>query len=157
MNRKLLLLLQSVTYDNRGCARSSAPLTIHYTTEQMAKDALALLDHLKWNQFHVVGVSMGGMIALELGLLASNRVLSLSLLATHAGGIEGRAPLIGVQQILRSLSLRDERAIVENVMQMLYSRKTLTNPEQSQVKFIDIYHRLTLLFFLQLDSFQLSH
>jgi pimeloyl-ACP methyl ester carboxylesterase len=60
----------------------------------MALDALELLDKcLHWDTFHVVGLSMGGMIALELSLLTLHRLLSLSLLVTHAGGLTSIAPV----------------------------------------------------------------
>ena len=129
----LLLVYQCVTYDNRGCGRSSSPLTIHYSTSQMAKDALALINHLKWSNYHVVGISMGGMISIELALLAPERILSLSLLATHAGGLVGQAPLIGVYHILRPIVVRDEEQVVQNSLAMLYGAKTLADTTKRQV------------------------
>lgn len=129
---------QCVTYDNRGCGQSSAPWTLNYSTNQMAKDALALVDHLKWSKFHVVGISMGGMIAVEFALMASDRILSLSLIATHAGGFAGRAPFVGVLHILRSFVLRDEETLIQNAMTMLYSAKTLADTAKRQI-FYD-YH-----------------
>ncbi|KAF1778258.1 Alpha/Beta hydrolase fold [Phytophthora cactorum] len=51
----------------------------------MAEDMLALLDHIGWEQAHVVGYSMGGMISLELAHMAPGRVKSLSLLCTTRG------------------------------------------------------------------------
>jgi pimeloyl-ACP methyl ester carboxylesterase len=112
----------------------------------MAKDALALIDHLQWNQCHVVGVSMGGMIALEFALLASNKVLSLTLLATHAGGLAGRAPFVGVHHILRSIVIRDEDLIIENALAMLYSKKTLADPEKRKVRKRFILNEINLQF-----------
>lgn len=48
--------------------RSDKPI-MRYSTSEMAKDILEVLDHLGWTserQLHVLGVSMGGMIALEI-------------------------------------------------------------------------------------------
>ncbi len=122
-----------MSYDNRGCGRSSPPLTFEYSTVQMAKDALELIDHLRWPQCHVVGISMGGMIALEFALLARGRILSLTLMATHAGGLIGQAPLIGLRHILRSLTIRDQNELVNNSLDSLYSQKTLSDPKKRQV------------------------
>ncbi|CAF4911451.1 unnamed protein product [Rotaria sp. Silwood1] len=101
----------------------------------MAKDALELIDHLGWSQCHVVGISMGGMIALEFALLANRRILSLTLMATHAGGLIGQAPLIGMYHIIRSFMIRDDDELVKNALDMLYGRKTLNDPDKRQNHF----------------------
>ncbi|CAF1319492.1 unnamed protein product, partial [Didymodactylos carnosus] len=129
---------QAVSYDNRGCARSSTPFTLEYTTQQMAKDALYLINHLEWKQCHVIGVSMGGMISLEFAILAPEKILSLSLVATHAGGISGRAPFVGIRHILTSLSTKNEKIQLENAMLMLYGKRTLSDPDKH--KLIYDYH-----------------
>ncbi|CAF2032395.1 unnamed protein product [Rotaria magnacalcarata] len=121
---------QCASFDNRGFSRSSSPLTLHYSTTQMAKDTIALIDHLQWHQCHVVGISMGGMIALELALLAPARILSLTLLATHAGGLAGRAPFAGIRHMIRSILLSDEDSLIENAMAMLYGTRALGDPEK---------------------------
>lgn len=99
----------------------------------MAKDALALIDHLQWKQCHVVGVSMGGMISLELAVMAPERILSLTLLVTHAGGLSGRAPFLGVRHILQSLTTQDEKKLIDNALNMLYAQKTLSDAKKRQV------------------------
>ena len=58
-----------------------------YSLDDMADDALALLDALGLASAHVFGVSMGGMIAQLMALKAPSRVRSLSLLMTTPGGI----------------------------------------------------------------------
>ncbi|CZT17011.1 related to alpha/beta hydrolase [Ramularia collo-cygni] len=70
--------------DNRGMGQSDKPL-LRYTTSEMAKDIIELLDHLDWKEkrdLHIVGISMGGMIAQELALLIPERICSLNLIST---------------------------------------------------------------------------
>jgi 3-oxoadipate enol-lactonase len=74
---------RTVTLDNRGMGRSSlteGPTT----TRQMADDAVVVLDALGIDRAHVLGWSMGGMIAQELALAHSDRVDRLILLASVA-------------------------------------------------------------------------
>ncbi|KAI9672685.1 MAG: hypothetical protein M1831_000120 [Alyxoria varia] len=72
--------------DNRGIGESDKPL-MRYSTSEMAKDMLELLDHVGWTQnrsVHVAGISMGGMIAQELSLMIPERIGSLVLTSTAA-------------------------------------------------------------------------
>ncbi|GMN44378.1 hypothetical protein TIFTF001_013574 [Ficus carica] len=76
-------------FDNRGMGRSSVPTKkSEYTTRIMAKDAIALLDHLGWAKAHVFGHSMGAMIASKVAAMVPERVLSLALLNVTGGGFE---------------------------------------------------------------------
>ncbi len=55
-------------WDNRGMGKSEKPI-VRYSTSELAKDALELIDFVEWKskrELHVIGVSMGGMIAQEL-------------------------------------------------------------------------------------------
>ncbi|XP_049935576.1 uncharacterized protein LOC116260768 isoform X2 [Nymphaea colorata] len=81
--------IEVCSFDNRGMGRSCVPKDkSDYTTTIMAKDALALMDHLGWKKAHVFGHSMGGMIASKLASIAPERVLSLALLNVTGGGFE---------------------------------------------------------------------
>jgi 3-oxoadipate enol-lactonase len=74
-----------VLYDHRGVGRS-APYETPFQIADLASDALALLDALEIERAHLLGISMGGMIAQELALSAPERVLTLTLGATYCGG-----------------------------------------------------------------------
>lgn len=82
---------RTITFDNRGAGRSSKPPG-PYTMMELARDAAGILDHLDIPSASVMGLSMGGMIAQELALLAPERVRALVLGCTHCGGSEKIAP-----------------------------------------------------------------
>ncbi|MBX3276298.1 MAG: alpha/beta fold hydrolase [Sandaracinaceae bacterium] len=78
-----------VTFDNRGIG--GTPLVGALSIERMAGDARALMDALGIERAHVVGHSMGGVIAQALALAAPTRVASLALLCTVARGKDATA------------------------------------------------------------------
>jgi pimeloyl-ACP methyl ester carboxylesterase len=77
-----------VAHDQRGLGRTAVPPG-PYSMADYAADALGLLDHLGWAEAAVVGISFGGMVALELAVTAPERVARLALACTSAGGAGG--------------------------------------------------------------------
>lgn len=77
-----------VVFDNRGMGLSG-PAQMPFAIADMADDTAALLDALEIARAHVVGISMGGMIAQELALAHPERIRTLTLGATYCGGPEG--------------------------------------------------------------------
>ena len=75
--------LRVITFDNRGVGRSSCPPGPYSSTE-MAADTKALADALGLSGFHLVGVSMGGLIAQEYALSFPDDLRSVVLANTYA-------------------------------------------------------------------------
>ena len=93
-----------IRFDNRDVGKSTwltteptmivsqdgiANAEVSYNLEDMAEDAVALLDHLGIDKAHIVGASMGGMITQVIGLDHSERALSLTpIMSTPGAGLE---------------------------------------------------------------------
>jgi 3-oxoadipate enol-lactonase len=114
--------LEVITFDNRGVGRSRA-LFHAYCTSTMADDAVSVLDAAGVDRVHVYGISLGGMVAQQLALRHPERVLSIVLGATHAGGPYARRPEADVLAFLRRrLWMRHETAAWSSV-QFNYSER----------------------------------
>ena len=88
-----------ITFDNRGTGKSThAPGP--YTLRSMARDAIAVLDEVDVDRAHVLGISMGGMIAQQIAISHRDRVDRLVLISTHGGGPRVVAPSREVMALL---------------------------------------------------------
>jgi len=92
-----------VLFDNRGSGRSDKP-DIEYSIPMLADDAANLLDALGVTRAHILGASMGGMIAQEFALRHPDKTANLILCCTASGGEHMVPP---EQEVIQTLARVD--------------------------------------------------
>jgi pimeloyl-ACP methyl ester carboxylesterase len=128
---------QVVVFDNRGTGGSGVPPG-PYTTAQMADDAAALLEHLGIARAHVLGVSLGGMIAQEVALRHPDRVGGLVLGCTGPGGTLSIRPSPEAMAAFLGAGEGDTREEMRRMMPYLYTDAYMhERPEEIE----DFIHR----------------
>lgn len=97
-----------VRYDYRGTGMSDWvkdwDCKHSYSLSDMAKDAVAVLDALKVEQAHVVGLSLGGMVAQEIAIHDPERVSSLTLMATSGHPADPQLPSLSSRHFITSIA-----------------------------------------------------
>ena len=102
--------VEIVTYDHRGVG-TSTPQDQPFAITQLADDAAGLLDALEWERAHVVGISMGGMVAQELALRHPQRIRTLTLGCTYPGGADAQLADPALIQELAGALLSGDREL----------------------------------------------
>ncbi len=110
---------ECLCFDNRGFGESQ-PRGVSLSVEQMADDVTALMDARGWQSAHLVGHSLGGLIALQFALTYRARVRSLALLCTFASGkiptrLNAQIAWIGIRTRVGTRRMR-RNAFLELVM-----------------------------------------
>ena len=129
-----------VRFDNRDCGLSGRapgkkranlllamaasalglPVRTPYTLEDMAGDALGLMDRLGIERAHIVGVSMGGMIAQVLAARFPGRVLSLTSIMSSSGNRRVSRPSKQARKVLlsRPADPKDPESVIDYMVEM---------------------------------------
>lgn len=113
-----------ITFDNRGIARSSDPGG-RLTIPDMAEDTMGLMDALGIDQAHVLGVSMGGMIAQEMAVRHPPRIKGLVLVVTHCGGTHQVAAEPALRQKLLHMVTDGSLEARANAIDAFFARRTI--------------------------------
>jgi pimeloyl-ACP methyl ester carboxylesterase len=135
-----------IRYDNRDVGRSTKldaaevdflptflaaqqgePVEVPYLLSDMAADAVALLDALGIDSAHVVGASMGGMIAQAIAIEHPTRVRTLTSVMSTTGEREVGQPTAEAMQVLLSPAPEGREAVIEAG---LVSRQLIGSPDQ---------------------------
>ncbi len=110
-----------IRYDNRDTGRSTTypPGQPGYSLDDLADDAVAILDEYGIDRAHVVGMSLGGMIAQILALNSPHRISSLSLMMSSVLGPEDPDlppiddKILAYHRSAEALNWTDQPAVVE--------------------------------------------
>jgi pimeloyl-ACP methyl ester carboxylesterase len=118
-----------ISFDNRGTGRSTAPRGL-FSIPDLADDAGAVLHAIGVERSGVFGISLGGMIAIELALRHPARVRSLALGASYAGWLASVKPPLGtIWHFLLGAVFESPRS-AERLPQMLVSPSYLSRARE---------------------------
>ena len=123
---------RAIVFDNRGTGNSS-PVRSRLSMRGLAHDARAVLDDAGVESAHVIGASMGGMIAQHLALEDRGSVRSLTLACTTPGGRSGLPPW----RLMTTAALRPilgSKRTFPLVAPALYARDTLEGAARARVQ-----------------------
>jgi 3-oxoadipate enol-lactonase len=110
--------------DHRGHGDSEGPAdTESYTILQMADDVEALVDHVGFGRYHLVGHSMGGGVAQEIALRSSERLISLTLFGTGADFRIGSVPAV-----VAWMEARNKMAVEQGMAAVAAMAQTFPDP-----------------------------
>jgi pimeloyl-ACP methyl ester carboxylesterase len=87
-----------------------------YTLSDLAADAVGLLDHLGISRAHVVGASMGGMVAQTIAIEHPDRVLSLCSIMSNTGSRWSGQPKLATYRVLLGVPPKEREAFIEHVL-----------------------------------------
>lgn len=130
----------SLVFDNRGMGLSDKP-TCRYSTSEMAKDIVDLLGQIGWltaqkestssppRDLHIIGVSMGGMIAQELALLIPQSTASLILVSTFSRMVRTVPFVENLRQRINMFVPRDVDTQLREIGERLFSDEFLALPD----------------------------
>jgi pimeloyl-ACP methyl ester carboxylesterase len=123
-----------IRFDNRDVGRSSAMRDVPvptlrqlalrskkaagYTLSDMAGDAVGLLDQLGIGRAHVVGASMGGMIAQTIAIEHPDRVLSLCSIMSNTGARWSGQPKLATYRVLLGTPPKDRDKFIDHVLKV---------------------------------------
>ena len=120
---------RTIAMDVRGSARSSKPAG-PYSVKQFAADAKALLDELRAAPAHIIGLSMGGMIAFQMAVDSPDSVRTLTIVNSGPEMIlrtsEQKAAIEGRYAIVRTQGMR--------AMAKLIATPLFPKPEQAALR-----------------------
>lgn len=131
-----------IRYDSRDVGLSSANEE-EYTLDDLAKDALAVLDAYHVNEAHLIGHSMGGYVVQQIAATEPEKVLSITLISS---GPLAETPLIKVPHS------EEEKWTLHETWRALMSNRPTQDFEESLEGFMRVWRRLNGSYPLDVES-----
>jgi pimeloyl-ACP methyl ester carboxylesterase len=128
--------LRLIVFDNRGVGLSDG-LDHPYTMGEFAGDLRGLLDHLGLDRAYILGVSMGGMIALEFALRYPSHVDGLVLCSTGPGN-RGKPASREVLAVMFEPPTQDLRGWLKRKMSVAFSKRFLSERKEEFEEVLDL-------------------
>lgn len=121
---------KTIIFDNRDAGRSENSGE-NYELKDMATDTIKLMDKLNIDKAHILGISMGGMIAQELVLEYPERVDKLILASTNCGNPKSILPSKKVlAELTKDRKGRSDIDIIKDFIELLYTDEFIEqNPD----------------------------
>ena len=114
----------TLSFDHYGVGDSEGDSS--NSMRSFVNDCLSLMDDVGWESAHIIGVSMGGMIAQNLAIQSPKRARSLTLIVTHPGGLFSvLPPLRGWLPFLKVQLARNPQARLKALAELLIPRREL--------------------------------
>jgi pimeloyl-ACP methyl ester carboxylesterase len=129
-----------IAYDHRGVGDSTR-LEGAVTIAQLAQDASALLSALDVDAAHVLGISMGGMVAQELALAHPEQVLTLGLGCTYCGGPQATLTDPALMAGLTAAIMSGDRALALRAGWEINVSPEFARDESAYAEYLDIASR----------------
>jgi len=124
-----------VIFDNRGSGRSDVPEG-DYSIEMLAGDVVGLMSALGLLRAHVLGVSMGGMVAIELALRYPERVDKLVLCCTSGGASRFIPPKGNAMEDIMGLMSGEPEEMLKRGLRLMYTPEFIAEHPERIEEFI---------------------
>jgi len=119
------------------------PAKVPYTLKHMADDGIGVLDALGIARAHVVGASMGGMIAQLMAIHHAERLMSMtSIMSTTGNGKLPQAEPAAIGALTAPLKAMDEETLVAHGLNII---RNIGTPESAEFPFDEAHHRARVL------------
>jgi pimeloyl-ACP methyl ester carboxylesterase len=121
-------------FDNRGAGQTDKP-DVEYSIQMLAKDTISLMNALNIKKSHMLGISMGGMIAQETALNSPEMIEKLILCSTHCGPPKYVLPSKEVLELLtRPRTGLTPEQLIRAAIPILYTKDWIKNkPENVEI------------------------